>query len=227
DILHAIAVGEAKEPGKDFDRSSGERTPVRQVYDYMIDAQTRWGILTDGRRWRLVHRDSPKDTYFEVDLHGVSARRDTGSWLVFYNLFRREAFVPRQGGSFLDAVKNESIRYSRQIGEELKDRAYSALRELARGFASWSDNRLDVSNEHVRDKIRDASFILLYLLLFVFYAEARGLLPRDASGYRETSLEAVREEVLGASNGESRFSANSRRIWSKLKDLFRLIDQGN
>lgn len=104
-----IAVGDAKEPGKDFDKTSGERSPVRQVYDYMIDSRTRWGILTDGRRWRLLNRDSSSDAYLEVDLFEVARRESSDEWLHFYNLFRREAFVTGpQGKCFLDQVQEES-----------------------------------------------------------------------------------------------------------------------
>src|SRR5439155_9636476 len=94
------------------------------------------------------------------------------------------------------------------------------------GFASWPENHLDARNPEVRERIREGCFILLYRLLFIFYAEARGLLPKDAQGYRQLSLEAIRENVNGASRDGSQFLLDSRQIWSGLRDLFRLIDQG-
>ncbi len=227
DINAAIAVGEAKEPGKDFDRTSGERSPVRQVYDYMADTQTPWGILTDGSRWRLLSRDTPPDRFLEIDLRDVALRNAVEEWLYFYNLFRREAFVPLAGKCFLDRVREESVEYSQAVGEELKDRVYSALRELAQGFASWPDNGLDASLPEVRERIRGGCFILLYRLLFVFFAEAGNLLPRNAEGYRQMSLESIRERVGGASRDGSQFSSASRQIWTQLEDLFRLIDEGD
>jgi len=228
DARAVIAVGDAKEPGKNFDRTTGERSPVMQVYDYMIDSGTRWGILTDGRRWRLLNRDSSSDSHFEVDLYEVTREVSSDDWLFFYNLFRREAFVNGPDGKcFLDLVKEESIKYSQEIGEELKDRVYNALRELAEGFASWPENRLDARKPEVRERIREGCFVLLYRLLFIFYAEARGLLPKDAESYRQLSLEMVREKVAGASRDGTRFLLDSRRIWAGLRDLFRLIDQGS
>lgn len=227
DLISAIAVGDAKEPGKDFDKAVGERSPVRQVYDYMADTQTRWGVLTDGSRWRLLNHDSPTDRYFEIDLRDTVGRNDEDEWLYFYNLFRQEAFVPSEGKCFLDLVKEESTRYTQAVGEELKERVYSALRELAIGFALWPENNLDASREDVRGSIRDSCFILLYRLLFIFYAETRNLLPKDEHGYHQLSLETLREKVKGASRDGSRFLADSRRLWIGLEDLFRLIDQGN
>jgi len=198
------------------------------VYDYMIDSGTRWGILTDGRRWRLLNRDSSSDSHFEVDLYEVTREASSDDWLFFYNLFRREAFVTGPDGKcFLDSVKEESIKYSQEIGEELKDRVYNALRELAQGFASWPENRLDARKPEVRERIREGCFVLLYRLLFIFYAEARGLLPKDADSYRQLSLETLREKVAGASRDGAQFLPDSRRIWAGLRDLFRLIDQGS
>ena len=228
DTRGIIAVGDAKEPGKNFDRTSGERSPVMQVYDYMIDSGSRWGILTDGRRWRLLNRDSSSDSHLEVDLYEIVRKDSSDDWIFFYNLFRRDAFVAGPDGRcFLDLVKEENTKYGQEIGEELKDRVYNALRELAQGFASWPENRMDARSPEARELIRESCFLLLYRLLFIFYAEARGLLPKDAEGYRQLSLETVRERVAGASRDGTQFLLDSRRIWSGLRDLFRLIDHGN
>ncbi|MHA1962271.1 MAG: Eco57I restriction-modification methylase domain-containing protein [Candidatus Thorarchaeota archaeon] len=227
DLDAIIAVGDAKEPGKDFEKAVQERSPVRQVYDYMADTQTKWGLLTDGRRWRLLNHDSPTNRFLEIDLYDVVMREDSDEWLYFYNLFRREAFVPVKGVCFLDLVKTQSEKYAQEVGEELTGRVYKALRELAQGFFAWPDNKLDSSIADERDLVRRSCFILLYRLLFIFFAEARGLLPKDADGYRDLSLESIREHVKGASRTGTRFHSDSRRLWAALKDLFRLIDQGN
>ncbi|MFQ5909907.1 MAG: Eco57I restriction-modification methylase domain-containing protein [Thermoplasmata archaeon] len=228
DVEEAITVGDAKGPNVDFDRATfGGRSPVRQVYDYMADTETRWGILTNGRRWRLLNYDSPTDRYFEIDLENVVSRENTDEWLYFYNLFRREAFIAAEGKCFLDSVKEESSRYAQEVGEELKERTYGALLELAKGFVAWPENDLDPVIDETRERIRESCFVLLYRLLFVFYAEARNLLPVNREGYRQLSLQARREEVAGASRDGSRFLSDSRRIWTGIRDLFRLIDAGS
>src|SRR5439155_8217966 len=110
DTRGIIAVGDAKEPGKNFDRTSGERSPVMQVYDYMIDSGSRWGILTDGRRWRLLNRDSSSDCYLEVDLYDIVREDSSDDWIFFYNLFRRDAFVAGPDRkSLVDLTTSEDI----------------------------------------------------------------------------------------------------------------------
>ena len=223
----ALAVGEAKEPGKNFDRASGERSPVRQLYDYMIDSSTKWGFLTDGRRWRLLSRDRPSDSWLEIDLVDIVARRDEGEWLYFYNLFRREVLLPKPQGPLLQEFLSDSSRFSQQVGEQLNDRVYAALLELADGFLSWQGNRLDRKNPPVLDEVRSASLILLYRLLFILYAESRNLLPLRKEHYRQVSLDQLRAETFGASRGIGEFLPESRRLWNALKDLFRIIDKGS
>lgn len=227
DLVRAIAVGEAKPPRTDFDKSQGGRSPVRQTYDYMVDAQTDWGILTDGRRWRLLHRISRTDKCCEIDLHDIASRDDREEWLYFYNLFRREAFTVDEGKSLLDQIREESNTYEQLVGDELKDRVYLALRDLAQGFVNWPENRLNPQTEEVRQHIRGACFILLYRLLFILYAEALNLLPLDRAGYRQMSLQVLRSKVRGAAKDDAKFLDDSRQILGALRDLFRLVDQGS
>jgi hypothetical protein len=60
-----------------------------------------WGILTNGRLWRLVHKDSAHklDRYYEVDLPSLLARDELGgdaphAFLYSSAFFRRAAFDP-------------------------------------------------------------------------------------------------------------------------------------
>ena len=214
DLTNAIGVADAKTPEKDFDRASGQRSPTRQVYDYLNDTQIGWGFVTDGTRWRLLNRDSPTDRHFEINLRRLIDTDDRDGWLYFYNLFRREAFLPSRGRSFLDSVKEQSVRFSEEVGDELKERVYGALAELGRGFLSWPENGLKASDQGTRDQVRENCFILLYRLLFIFYAESRNLLPLTNPAYHSLSLEGLKNRTAGASRDSSRFSSGSRQLWT-------------
>lgn len=227
DLSKLIAVADAKEPGTDFDKATRERSPTRQVYDYLIDSQVSWGFVSDGARWRLLNKDSPTDRFFEVDLRRIVDAGDEEGWLYFFNLFRREAFIQREGVSFLDSIRQQSISFAQEVGDELKGRVFRALEELSRGFVSWPENGLDPRNSQVLDQLRENCFILLYRLLFIFHAEARDLLPLKNSDYLDLSLQRLRERTAGASRNGSNFSTSSRQLWTGLRDLFRLIDRGN
>lgn len=228
DLGAISAVGEAKAPGTDFDRSDtrGGRSPTRQVYDYLTNTRTHWGFLTDGSRWRLVNRDSPMDRYFEVNLGEVLDAGSEQAWIVFYNVFRGAAFATGEGVSLLDAILRENALHAQAIGDELKGRVYEALLELTRGFGSWEANALDLRQDEVRTRIRNSSFVVLFRLLFLFYAESRDLLPLGNAQYRAVSLEALRERARGATREGNRPSPISTALWDSLKNLFQVVDKG-
>ena len=71
-----IAVGDAKHWGRPLDiavRHSGadalsNKNPSYQIYFYMLHSGVTWGILTNGKLWRLYH----KDTAHKLDHSGPS-----------------------------------------------------------------------------------------------------------------------------------------------------------
>ena len=79
-----------------------------------------WGILTNGRLWRLYHKDSAhkQDRFYEVDLPALVEAGDAEAFLYFYAFFHRSAFEP--GPVSLDALLKESAAYARGVGESLK-----------------------------------------------------------------------------------------------------------
>ena len=113
-----LAVVESKRWGRPLDRRSGRRgeetAPSTQMLRYLrrVDDLTtgklRWGILTNGARWRLYYQGarSVSEQFFEIDLvalldlpgydDGLLAltEADRRRWLkVFVLVFRREAFL--------------------------------------------------------------------------------------------------------------------------------------
>jgi type I restriction-modification system DNA methylase subunit len=138
---------------------------------------------------------------------------------------------------FLDEVWSESETASQELGENLQDNVFTALRVLGRGFVeSNEDLNIDPDDEEALDELKEQSLVFLYRLMFVLYAEARGLIhPEDQRAqddYEENfSLDALRleihDEIGEVDEGfEDDFSTYSTGMWSRLEDLFRLIDQG-
>ena len=77
------------------------------------------------------------------------------------------------------------------------------------------------------DAVRREALILLYRLLFVLYAEDRNLLPVDDCRYDDYSLRKIREDVARRVDAHDVFSTSARRYCNDLKDLFRIINQGD
>ena len=151
DLSGALAVADAKAWERDLDRAGGRAkvlsdNPSLQIYVYVQHSGLDWGLLTNGRQWRLVQRDSAEklDVYYEVDLPALIAQQNSDAFKYFALFFRREAFIaPPSGETFLNRVLAQSRAYSRGVSDTLKEQVYEALRNLAQGFFDLPANRLD------------------------------------------------------------------------------------
>lgn len=233
----AIAVAEAKRYGRPLDQKSREGTdpfdnnnPGYQIDYYLRTTGLRWGILTDGRYWRLYNLDTSfkLNKYYEVDLASLVQQNDEQAFKYFYLFFRREAFTGVENQeSFLDLVFRESVHYAQAVSDKLKRAVYDALETLCEGFVKFEKNDLNL-RLHLT-AIYDNSLILLYRLLFIFYAESRGLLPLETNkSYRENySLYHLRMDIAKRIDSDEEIPKDLPNYWSQLKNLFRSINEGS
>ena len=232
---NVIAVADAKRWDRPLD-TRGERqhdfeNPSYQIHVYLQETSTDWAVLTNGRHWRLYYGPTSHrlDSYYEVDLPTILKRDNLEAFKYFYLFFRREAFVEDASGEcFLDEVYDESNVFAQELGEDLQDNIYEAIKILSEGFFAYSDNDLDTSK---LDLVHDSSLIYLYRLIFVLYAESEGrdLLPTDNHTYDEKySLNELKQTVADRLDSTSQGYYNwETRVWDQLNSLFRLIDQGS
>ena len=215
---HALAVADAKAWEVDLDAVG----PASQMHDYILLSGVRWGLITNGRRWRLYHRDTvPElDIFYEVDLEELITAEDPEPLKYFLLFFRAESFAE---GGFLDQALTESVKYSQQVGTELKENVFEALRLLCQGFLDGNES---LSPDDLSE-IHENGLILLYRLLFLLYAESeeeKELLPLSNPVYRDQiGLSAIKREVATRDD----WLKESHTLWSRLKDLFGFIHRGS
>ena len=236
----ALAVVEAKswDAGFDTERHGRRRyTNAREQLKYYLDytpAGTEWGVLTDGRRFQLHWSGADSaDVYYEVDLPALLSA-DRQSFNYFFAFFRAAAFQSTDGRSFLDAVRVESERAAERLGADLRDDAFTTVRIVAEGLVACRDVELDPGDEATLARLKRESLVVLYRLMFVFYAEARGLLPPDdpesRRRYRESvGAERVRTEVYDHARAGTldEYLRESVTLWSRFYSLFEVIDEGS
>ena len=244
-----LAIVESKRWLRPLDRRSGRRgeetAPAAQMLRYLrrVDDLTtgrlRWGILTNGRQWRLYYQGalSVSEQFFELDLvavldlpghnDGLFAldRGDRRHWLrLFALVFGRDAFLP-------DAA-DERTFHQRAIeeGRFHQERVAASLYNLVFGqvFPDLARALADAAPDAPLPEVRDAALILLYRLLFILYAEDRNLLPVRDDRYDDYALrEKVRGDIGRRKDAGDVFSASAARYWSAFDDLCRAIDIGD
>jgi len=238
----AVAIGEAKywgrrmndpDPSDPADISDATKQLVSYLRDIAewTDGKTNWGILTNGKLWRLFHRraDYTAESYVEIDLEAIIQEGNFEGFKYFYALFSHEAFVTQalEGNSWLESYLKGSEAYSRGITKHLKELVFEKVFDgLVRGFVQYRREKLGIPHEDEASKraIFQGCLTLLYRLLFLLNAESRQLLPMDNWGYRERSLRALMERIW--EEGDEKRTKYDFDYWLHIKRLFSLIDNG-
>ena len=238
-------LGFSEDLGRINRRPVEETAPSTQILRYLrrLDDTTfgklRWGILTNGARWRLYWSGarSVSEQFFEVDLarilnlpgHGgesaALAEDDRRHCLkAFALMFRREAFLPTREGerAFHRLAMDEGRRYEERVAGDIFEQIFKPIfPELAAAVAA-------AAPDAPLEQAREAALIILYRLLFILYAEDRGLLPIRDSSYQSYSLrKKVRDSVGRDMDYKETFSTSAAGYWSAFKELCGLIDKGD
>jgi hypothetical protein len=255
---HGALIVEAKRWGRPLDRGDNTDpldagTPSSQMLRYLSrvevvsDGAVQWGILTNGRIWRLYWQKarsrSEEFLQFDLgDLAGVAnvnadlfaqANADKVHYLrAFFLLFRRVAFLPQagdaEGRSFHAIALDEGRQWESKVSQDLGERVFDDLfPQLASAIARNDHAAQHPYPREYLDGVHRAALILLYRLLFVLYAEDRNLLPVSDPRYDDYSLRWLRNDIAERSVRGDAFSATATRIWQHLRSLFRAIDGGD
>ncbi|HKS43073.1 MAG TPA: N-6 DNA methylase, partial [Blastocatellia bacterium] len=212
----------------DKERSADEN-PSAQICNYLYRSRVRWGILSNGRIWRLYEREksSAGGIYYEVNLEELIKNGNSDTFKYFYLFFRRAAFLPDANGlSFVEKVFQGSVDYATEVGDRLKDSVYDALRLLMNGFFEYGVNQLDRRDSNTLKEVHENALIVLYRLLFLLYAEDRELLPCKVEPYASNSLYRLQREINQYLRADGQYAPIGRRFWGELTNLFTLIDEG-
>lgn len=255
---HGLAIIESKRWLRPLDRSdSGDAdyfgTPSAQILRYLSrvevasDRRITWGILTNGRHWRLYWQGarSRAEQFLELDLalllqipgiqpdlFAPEAEQREHYLKVFWLLFRREAFLPQpedaKGRSFHDLALDDGRHWEARVSENLGLVVFNEVfPDLVSALVTRDPQAPDRFHEAYLSEVRDAALIFLYRLLFLLYAEDRNLLPAHDRRYDDYAFRRLRDSIADRIDRADVFSATQTRYANDLNSLFRAIDLGD
>lgn len=252
--LRPLDRGDASD-AHDPDAPSSQMLRYLSRADVVSDRAVKWGMLTNGAVWRLYWQDarSRAEEFFEVDLSAALGlpgiqheldEIDPGHALkLFFLFFHRGAFLFQSwddaGRSFHAYALNEARLYEEKVSQDLGARVFGDVfprlaDALARGDLHAQTHELgygqfkrpQFTTEYL-DEVREGALVLLYRLLFLFYAEDRNLLPVRDPRYAPYSVRRLRQQVRDDIDAAKVFSTKLDNIWRDLKGAFLLIDEGD
>ena len=224
--------------GQDFDKTttgSGglEASPQGRAERLLRGTGVPAGVLFNGVALRLISAPRGESSgwmdFRFADLINTAGRPLCSALRLLLSEQRLLA-LPRE--QRLAALLESSRKYQNEVSERLSEQVLHALYELLRGFQAAHDSsggellREPLSEDGDRNDVYRGLLSVILRLVFLLYAEERGMLPEDESFARYYSLtglyQRLREDAaLNPDTMDQRFGA-----WAWLLVLFRLIHDG-
>jgi hypothetical protein len=225
----ATAVADAKDWGVSLDgKGFSNKNPSFQIINYLKQTDKNWGVLTDGKFWRIysLRSDSKHSTFYEIDLEKILATGDVQRFKYFFNFFRVEAFVndARLGDrTFLDFVFDDGQFYSTRVEKNLNERVYRVVDSVCKGFLVNYKEPTDADLKVVYEY----SMYYLFKLMFVLNCESKGLLEvNKQDDYYEFSLRKKSLELKEQLEQGKKWSLQPK-TYNYILDLFELLKKGD
>ena len=229
-----VSIVEAKRWSAALDRAEPGQAgaPSTQMLRYLGNADgpsngnIRFGILTNGRYWRLYDHKarSRLEGFVEIDLSG--AGENDHVLRQFLWLFSKKAFAPDVAGATrLTKAVSDSRSFEARVTDQLAKTVFDTVfPDLANALWRADPAKPDMTEQAYLDELREAALTWLYRLLFVLYAEDRNLLPTRA---RRDGLWATRNEVARAIDENHGLSDSRTNHDGDLRAMWRQIDVGD
>ncbi len=189
------------------------------------------GLLTNDAEVRLVYAprgESPGHLTFPISaMTEVSGRLILGA---FHMLLEQGRIFHKPEDRRLESILQQSRTYQSEVSNQLAEQVLAAMIELLQGFqsadASAGGRLLDIAETAQRQDIYGGLLTTLLRLVFLLYAEDRGLMPDDpvyVEYYAVSGLfEKLREDVgRYPDTMDQRYGA-----WAQLISLFRVVYDG-
>ncbi|MBK6849285.1 MAG: N-6 DNA methylase [Proteobacteria bacterium] len=211
-----------------------EYPPAAKLDRLLRQCRVPIGLLVNRRELRLFyapHGESSGVLRFKVDdLASVGGRPILDAFVMLLAAHRFFGALPERQ---LPAILAESRKRQVNVTNQLADQVFEALQLLLRGFeaAGERDSRyatlLGDALERGDDHLYGGLLTVLLRLVFVLYAEDRGLLPVESRTYAESFSVLALFEQLQQDHGAYPDSMSRRfGAWPRLLALFRAIFLG-
>jgi hypothetical protein len=175
-----------------------------------------WCLSTNGRRVRLLEvRRAVAGGFVEFDLE--CAVEDDAAFAALWGMLRRESFEPP---ALIERVSVASSRHAVGVCKSLRVGVLDAIGALLSGFAGAAPRKTEAETDPADlDGLHEQALTVVYRVLFLLFAESRGLVPLWHPVYRRSySIEALRD--LAERPGRA------RGLWEALQAVSRLAHSG-
>ncbi len=212
-----------------------------QCLKYVEILHHDYGILTDGRTWRLYHRELSSGSFkrcYQFNLgklvKHVLAGMDTNTSdyklfvdnaKYFFHIFSKAALHNEEGGrKFVDDLIAYSRKYSDSIEDNLKVRFVSSMSIACNGFRRSIGKVFSESQFEITRSVAESH---IFNILFIRYCESRNILPiRQNPEYRKMSISNVIDKLDFFDPEKEVDDLNTPTLKRRFKEQFDYTSEG-
>ncbi|MGC9523588.1 MAG: Eco57I restriction-modification methylase domain-containing protein, partial [Anaerolineae bacterium] len=240
-VLHSVAPRQKLDERVRGGRGQGlkAKSPHDLVQAFLnADPEQRWAVVSNGILLRLLreyHHTFTKG-YVQFDLESMFETRNYADFRALYRMchasrFRPPLSFPPEGGKEEEAVTplerfyQDSVATGIQVGDDLREQVREAIETLGNGFLGANPTLIDrlQGDDELCQRFYGEILHTIYRVLFLLFAEQRGMLPGRDSLYAETyAIARLRERAEGDIPRQDDFTD----LWAGLQATFRMVREG-
>ena len=225
-IIHMVKATQDLDK-RDETLKSKRKSPHDMMQTFLnTSSNDKWGIITNGKKIRILrqHHLSYTKGYIEFDIAGIFEGRKYAEFCVLYKFLHKSRFVKDKSNKTpLDYIYEFCVSTGSSIGFGLQKNVKTAIELIGNGFLKGSIITKLQKSEKLANEYYSEILNVIYRILFLLYAEQRGLMPGRTSLYmNEYSITSIRNKVEGMVSTQDIHTD----IWEGLKVTFKMVSEG-
>lgn len=237
DILGYVPM--AADLRHDHEMPFKEETLLRQPMEellgrllYDLDESPRWIILISENQIALIDRNKWNEKRFLVfDLDDIFGRNEESTLQAMAVLLHRDSLCPKDGGSLLDVLDDNSHKHASGVSRDLKYALRQCIEILGNEvvYDMKERQKVQVYDRNLAEDLTLQCLRYMYRILFMLFIEAKpelGYAPMKAQTYESGySFESLRE-ICEQAQGDGEINEDGNFLKESLDKLFGLVYSG-
>ena len=202
----------------------------RLLYD--LDESPRWIILISENQIALIDRNKWNEKRFLVfDLDDIFGRNEESTLQAMAVLLHRDSLCPKDGGSLLDVLDDNSHKHASGVSRDLKYALRQCIEILGNEvvYDMKERQKVQVYDRNLAEDLTLQCLRYMYRILFMLFIEAKpelGYAPMKAQAYESGySFESLRE-ICEQAQGDGEINEEGNFLKESLDKLFGLVYSG-
>jgi hypothetical protein len=234
-VIHTVAPAQSLDERAGSARRMKAKSPHDMLQAFLNLSQgDLWALLSNGILLRLLrdyHHTFTKG-YVQFDLESIFETRNYGDFRALYRMCHASRFLPSPEVGEEDGDENnvplemfykDSLATGVRVGEDLRKQVRAAIETLGNGFLTPQLRQYLQGDDELCRQFYSEILGIIYRILFLLFAEQRGMMPGRDSLYAEAySIARLRMRA----EGDIPVRDDHVDLWEGLQVTFRLVREG-